>query len=518
MVCDLSTFDSMAQRFGRVNRFGVRKDSEIHIVHPPAESFDAAKPMDKARGITLSLLQDLDGDACPEALGRLDMASRESGFAPKPKVLPTSGVLFDAWAMTTIRGHLPGRPPVSTYLHGVEEWEPSRSFVAWRDEVDEIHNRDRRRLLDKYPAQELLEDYPLKPHELLSDTTSRVLDRLRGLIELIEKSAKQEGRIVPEIPAWFVDEEGEVQTWSSLKDWLPDDRKTAEQFLAGRTILLSPAHCHPVGGRLSPEGIGAGLERADVADLWLDQNGTPSLRLRKFTTERGERAPPGMRRIRSIVLADDDVSGANEDADAEPSWRIWNWYELPHLADSEGSESGKASVKLDVHLADVAEAAQTIVNGLDLDERMRVIVVTAAGLHDLGKRRRLWQRGVGNHDPSLVLAKSGKRSSGSSSYRHELGSTLDAERERLIEGFSQDERDLLLHLVAAHHGRARPHFPSKELFDPEVPEVEMSELGQQVVTRFAALQKRFGRWGLAYLESLVRAADYAASANPSSEI
>ena len=37
----------------------------------------------------------------------------------------------------------------------------------------------------------------------------------------------------------------------------------------------------------------------------------------------------------------------------------------------------------------------------------------------------------------------------------------------------------------------------------------------RVMTRFAALQKRFGRWGLAYVESLVRAADYAASAQPS---
>ena len=29
--------------------------------------------------------------------------------------------------------------------------------------------------------------------------------------------------------------------------------------------------------------------------------------------------------------------------------------------------------------------------------------------------------------------------------------------------------------------------------------------------RFARLQRKYGRWGLAYLESLVRAADYAAS-------
>lgn len=39
----------------------------------------------------------------------------------------------------------------------------------------------------------------------------------------------------------------------------------------------------------------------------------------------------------------------------------------------------------------------------------------------------------------------------------------------------------------------------------------------RIMQRFAALQRQYGRWGLAYLESLVRAADYAASANPSVE-
>jgi hypothetical protein len=34
LVCDLSTFDSMAQRFGRVNRFGDRDDTRIDVVCP----------------------------------------------------------------------------------------------------------------------------------------------------------------------------------------------------------------------------------------------------------------------------------------------------------------------------------------------------------------------------------------------------------------------------------------------------------------------------------------------------
>ena len=57
--------------------------------------------------------------------------------------------------------------------------------------------------------------------------------------------------------------------------------------------------------------------------------------------------------------------------------------------------------------------------------------------------------------------------------------------------------------------------PENELFDPGSPQADMDEVGTRVMERFARLQRRYGRWGLAYLESLVRAADYAASAAPS---
>jgi len=45
----------------------------------------------------------------------------------------------------------------------------------------------------------------------------------------------------------------------------------------------------------------------------------------------------------------------------------------------------------------------------------------------------------------------------------------------------------------------------------------VAKLAAEVPQRFPRLQRKYGRWGLAYLESLLRAADYAASANPSKE-
>jgi len=74
---------------------------------------------------------------------------------------------------------------------------------------------------------------------------------------------------------------------------------------------------------------------------------------------------------------------------------------------------------------------------------------------------------------------------------------------------------LVLHLIAVHHGRGRPHFPSEEAYDPEATDEMNSTVAGQVPQRFARLQRQYGRWGLAYLESLLRAADWYASANPS---
>jgi CRISPR-associated endonuclease/helicase Cas3 len=92
-------------------------------------------------------------------------------------------------------------------------------------------------------------------------------------------------------------------------------------------------------------------------------------------------------------------------------------------------------------------------------------------------------------------------------YRHELGSLHDGD----FTGLNDSEAELALHVVAAHHGRGRPHFPVVESFDPQVQEARVAAIVREVPLRFDRLQRRYGRWGLAWLESLLRAADVLAS-------
>ncbi|HMP07827.1 MAG TPA: type I-U CRISPR-associated helicase/endonuclease Cas3, partial [Lacipirellulaceae bacterium] len=108
-ICDLSTFDSMTQRFGRVNRFGTRRDSQIHIIHPSDFKND---DYDQRRQRTLQLLRALNRDGSPQSLNQLDPQARQAAYAPIPPILPATDILLDAWALTTIKGKLPGRPPV----------------------------------------------------------------------------------------------------------------------------------------------------------------------------------------------------------------------------------------------------------------------------------------------------------------------------------------------------------------------------------------------------------------------
>ena len=96
-------------------------------------------------------------------------------------------------------------------------------------------------------------------------------------------------------------------------------------------------------------------------------------------------------------------------------------------------------------------------------------------------------------------------------YRHEFGSLVEAEREIPVDA---PNRDLVLHLIAAHHGWARPGFPNPRQWDPGVPDELNRKLAVEAANRFARLQAKYGPWRLAWLEALLKAADAHASRAP----
>ena len=67
----------------------------------------------------------------------------------------------------------------------------------------------------------------------------------------------------------------------------------------------------------------------------------------------------------------------------------------------------------------------------------------------------------------------------------------------------------MLHLVAAHHGGARPLISTQGCED--APPSALEDRARDVALRFARLQKDWGPWGLAWWEALLRAADQEAS-------
>ncbi|MEI8078206.1 MAG: type I-U CRISPR-associated helicase/endonuclease Cas3 [bacterium] len=489
LVCDLSTFDSMAQRFGRVNRFGDRTDTEIHVLY--SKEFDDKNELDKRKKKTLELLQSLNEDGSPKALSGLNPDDRRAAFAPAPVILPATDILFDAWALTSIRGKLPGRPPVEPYLHGVSEWEPPETHVAWREEVDVISGE----LLEKYLPEDLLDDYPLKPHELLRDHSDRVFKHLEVL-------AKK----YPDCPVWLVDDDGcvELLTLTKIAD------KNMKARIYHRTVVLPPSVGGLDGGMLKSDSN----EANDVADEWYtpdDQLTQNRIRVWDDTP-----APLGMRRIREI---DTNVMPEKEEDDAAVSLRrYWRWYERPKIGEGNGSGSNMKPVLLADHANDTEKTAKQIVRNLPLSDELKFAVSLAARCHDRGKNRGVYQHNIGNHFKVNVLARSGgnMRPIVLTPYRHEFGSLLEVQLDPVFLKLNDAMKDFVLHLVASHHGRARPHFPPDEAFDPELPDgVDMEDQANKVAQRFARLQRRYGRWGLAYLESLLRAADYAASAEPS---
>ena len=201
------------------------------------------------------------------------------------------------------------------------------------------------------------------------------------------------------------------------------------------------------------------------------------------------------------------------------------------------AHSDSRPVPLNTHLPGVEEFARRHAAGAGLPDPLVDAIARAGLLHDVGKADPRFQsllRGGLAWGAAKLLAKSAqmpktrggrRRARESEGYpeggRHELLSVRLAESAPMILPLDKALRDLVLHLVASHHGYCRPFAPV--VSDKEAPKVAielrghylrwsgptgLERLDSGIADRFWRLTRRYGWWGLAWLEGLLRLADW----------
>lgn len=212
------------------------------------------------------------------------------------------------------------------------------------------------------------------------------------------------------------------------------------------------------------------------------------------------------------------------------------WKLIETFTSEDDSSSLGDSISIRHHSNSVANLAEHYALNCGLASSMVEDLKLAGQLHDLGKADKRFQALLHGGYPIATdepLAKSpaapvtgkeynvSKRRSGlPDGFRHELVSV------HLIESHSAllqraNDPELVLHLVASHHGRCRPFAP---VVDDNVPikvvvdhdglsleccsATQLERVDSGVAERFWNLVNRYGWWGLAYLEAIFRLADH----------
>ncbi|MDN3360102.1 type I-U CRISPR-associated helicase/endonuclease Cas3 [Actinomadura sp. DC4] len=564
LVTESAALSALIQRLGRLNRFGELAISHALIVHDPSCG-DDDPVYGPARLATWSWLsgmaEPIDHEANPgtEALGSglpaspLALRHLQEGLSsqqeqamrpPRPYIPVLAADVLDAWTRTS-PPPCPD-PPVAPYLHGLGHGRPDVAIV-WRAGLPE--NPDE--------WTDALQAVPPDREEVLEVPLTAVRRWLAGHEETavsdLEGQPDQEDRL---------DAGGRI---------------AARYAGGGRPVVpLSPAEIEPgdtivvrseVGGcdeyGWNPASVKAVLDVADLAG----RRDHPIIRLRpELLTTVGHYYPdlvpaltefvamgadseeiPAPADFRSVLSAIgnpdrpflDNLSLLAKDCTllSYPDMRGHSVITLAgrgggHRGDQGALESATGARKrigLHAHQGAVAVRAAEFARNLHMPEPLVAAVAKAAEWHDNGKQdprfqAMLYQRPLHAHHDSPLLAKSGMDSADRDAFRqarlmagYSDGMRHEALSAQIAQAMSGEPDDLIVHLVATHHGRGRPLLPP--IHDPDPQQVTIAIDGVEIVlstertvdwtspARFVRLSAAHGRWRLALMETIVRLAD-----------
>ena len=543
VVCDLVALERMVQRLGRVNRRGGQGREamiDVFAVYPVAKATSDKAKQDAERSVRLferrlaalaKLPKGEDGrhDASPSAaleLRRQHPAVVAAATTPAPLYPALSRPLLDAWAMTSLEQH-EGRPEVGPWLRGWDAEDEPQTTVVWRTHLPYRQVGNTTAVVPDMVAA-FFRMAPIHATEKLESESTRVFD---WLLKRIASLGKDESLSVghEDVVAIVIGRDGELVDSANMRELqrlaapksrlgapesrARDQRKIDwQRFLPGCALIVDER----IGGcrdGMLDEKSDLDVATADADEKWQSEledvsasRARPSIRFRVDVVSAGEEDEElglpeevaDWRHLRTFV------THVDEGGTARRGLAVYKWHD--DAQDEEALSILARPQLLADHAREVADRVRHLAGRLNLPEEEVEALTIAARLHDDGKAAALWQQAM-NAPADGVYAKT--RGGGNlallEGYRHEFGSLVRAARELLPDRM----RDLVLHLIAAHHGYARPLISHRGCEDG-APSLLESFAGDAAV-RFAVLQREYGPWGLAWREAILRAADQAVS-------
>jgi CRISPR-associated endonuclease/helicase Cas3 len=470
MVTECAPLSALRQRAGRLNRLGELPSAPMTIVYQPSKNervYGNTEVMDKGqpkpKGAVERSWHWLTGVAKRKVVdfGINAMDRTIAANPPRPEAAPPAPLLLSS-QLDLLASNIPHGIGIAPWLHGWERGAPD-VYLCWRADA----------------SVEGLKAAPPQKHELLAVPLWAVRQWSDDVAD-VEIEASENGRARPLTVLRWDGEEAEAISLAQARigdtlilpcsvggsdryGWAPHSKEPVTDVGdSDRRVRLHPA-VHP---ELASQ-IAALIDTQAPAAAW-----------QRLAKQAGL-AKPG----RVIAIPEGCVVLSRGE------WTSASAYRSVFLRDH-----GHAVA------AEVVSLAQSL--GLADPDLLDALRRAGAG-HDAGKADPRWQAMVGG-DQDNVLAKGPGGDNPwlplPPGWRHEMGSVAQLAA----------APPLVRYLVGTHHGNGRPLFPA-------APGIELwRQMGDWAGLR-GELAERWGHWGLALLETLVRLADWRVSENEQKE-